>query len=159
MKKILLFCLIFSLLGCSKYDKVQAGHSCEYKAVQKYKLQDSENKKEFIFACMQESGYKYSGWGNSTCSDFSFSDECWEYTWRVFLQLVGWMSVALSAVWQLACFTYRRASFFCSRKRKKPKKITPCYRLFLSVLAQRWGGCGTRAFSTQTVLAAYHLLA
>ena len=85
MKKILLFCLIFSLLGCSKYDKVQAGHSCEYKAVQKYKLQDSENKKEFIFACMQESGYKYSGWGNSTCSDFSFSDECWEYTWRVFL--------------------------------------------------------------------------
>ena len=69
------------------------------------------------------------------------------------------MSVALSAVWQLACFTYRRASFFCSRKRKKPKKITPCYRLFLSVLAQRWGGCGTRAFSTQTVLAAYHLLA
>jgi hypothetical protein len=26
-----------------------------------------------------------------------------------------------------------------------------------SVLAQRWGGCGTRAFSAQTVLAAYHL--
>ena len=28
-----------------------------------------------------------------------------------------------------------------------------------SVLAQRWYGCGTRAYSAQTVLAAYHLLA
>jgi tellurite resistance protein len=31
--------------------------------------------------------------------------------------------------------------------------------LFPSVLAPHLGGCGTRAFSTQTVLAAFHLLA
>jgi hypothetical protein len=31
--------------------------------------------------------------------------------------------------------------------------------LYPSILAQHLGGCGTRAFSTQTVLAAFHLLA
>jgi hypothetical protein len=31
--------------------------------------------------------------------------------------------------------------------------------LYPSVLAPHLGGCGTRAFSTQTVLAAFHLLA
>jgi hypothetical protein len=50
-----------------------------------------------------------------------------------------------------------RVSFFCVAKRKKPKKRLPRCRLFPSVLAPHLGGCGTRAFSTQTVLAAYHL--
>ena len=48
-----------------------------------------------------------------------------------------------------------RVSFFCLAKRKKPKKRLPRCRLFPSVLAPHLGGCGTRAFSTQTVLAAY----
>jgi hypothetical protein len=42
---------------------------------------------------------------------------------------------------------------------KVSKQKTPCCRLFPSVLAPQLGGCGTRAFSTQTVLAAFHLLA
>jgi hypothetical protein len=52
-----------------------------------------------------------------------------------------------------------RVSFFCLAKRKKPKKKLPRCRLFPSVLAPHLGGCGTRASSTQTVLAAFHLLA
>jgi hypothetical protein len=50
-----------------------------------------------------------------------------------------------------------RVSFFCVAKRKKPKKTLPRCRLFPSVLAPHLGGCGTRAYSPQTVLAAYHL--
>jgi hypothetical protein len=54
-------------------------------------------------------------------------------------------------------FASRRVSFFCLAKKKETKeKATPC-RLFPSVLAPHLGGCGTRAFSTQTVLAASHL--
>ncbi len=37
--------------------------------------------------------------------------------------------------------------------------MTPRCRFIPSVLAPHLGGCGTRAFSTQTVLAAFHLLA
>ena len=48
-----------------------------------------------------------------------------------------------------------RVSFFCLAKRKKPKKRLPRCRFLPSVLAPHLGGCGTRAFSTQTVLAAY----
>jgi hypothetical protein len=50
-----------------------------------------------------------------------------------------------------------RVSFFCLAKRKKPKKKLPRYRLFPSVLAPHLGGCGTRIFNPQTVLAAFHL--
>jgi hypothetical protein len=56
-------------------------------------------------------------------------------------------------------FAFRRASFFCVAKRKKPKKKLPRCRFFPSFLAPHLGGCETRAFSTQTVLAAFHLLA
>jgi hypothetical protein len=54
-------------------------------------------------------------------------------------------------------FASRRVSFFCLAKRKKPKKRLSRCHLFPSVLAPHLGGCGTRAFSTQTVLAAIHL--
>jgi hypothetical protein len=43
-----------------------------------------------------------------------------------------------------------------SQKKETKKKATPLP-LFPSVLAPHLGGCGTRAFSTQTVLAATHL--
>ena len=55
----------------------------------------------------------------------------------------------------------RHASFFLllSQKKETKEKATPLP-LFPSVLAPHLrGDCGTRAFSTQTVLAAFHLLA
>ena len=54
----------------------------------------------------------------------------------------------------------RLARYFFLRSQEKvsKKKATPLP-LHPSVLAQRWYGCGTRAFSAQTVLAACHLLA
>jgi len=54
----------------------------------------------------------------------------------------------------------RLASYFPLLVQRKVTKAndTPC-RLFPSVLAPHLGGCGTRAFSAQTVLAAFHLLA
>jgi hypothetical protein len=50
----------------------------------------------------------------------------------------------------------RLASFFLllSQKKETKEKATPLP-LYPSVLAPHLGGCGTRAFSTQTVLAAY----
>jgi hypothetical protein len=50
------------------------------------------------------------------------------------------------------------ASFFLLRSQKKEtkEKATPLP-LYTSVLAPHMGGCGTRAFSAQTVLAAFHL--
>ena len=50
----------------------------------------------------------------------------------------------------------RYASYFPLLVQRKVTKAndTPC-RFFPSVLAPHMGGCGTRAFSTQTVLAAY----
>jgi hypothetical protein len=46
----------------------------------------------------------------------------------------------------------------CSQKKETKEKATPLP-LYPSFLAPHLGGCGTRAFSTQTVLAAIHLLA
>jgi hypothetical protein len=43
-----------------------------------------------------------------------------------------------------------------SQKKEGKEKATPLP-LHPSVLAPHMGGCGTRAFSAQTVLAAYHL--
>jgi hypothetical protein len=45
-----------------------------------------------------------------------------------------------------------------SQKKETKENATPLP-LYPSVLAPHLGGCGTRAFSTQTVLAAFHLLA
>jgi len=51
----------------------------------------------------------------------------------------------------------RQASFFLllSQKKETKEKATPLP-LHPSVLAPQMGGCGTRAFSAQTVLAAIH---
>ncbi|HSI25699.1 MAG TPA: hypothetical protein VK952_08745 [Methylotenera sp.] len=52
----------------------------------------------------------------------------------------------------------RLASFFLllSQKKETKEKATPLPPS-PSVLAPHLGGCGTRAFSTQTALAAFHL--
>ena len=85
MKKltIILITTVALITGCSKFDRVQALHDCDFEATKK-SLYSSEYK-GYVRSCMTAKGYKFDFQREFCITVGEFIPDCWVYSWRVFL--------------------------------------------------------------------------